>query len=63
MVGLRVGFNEMDLRQKVKAVGAKWGPGRRLWMLRRDRAIGLGLQERIATRRANKRFMLFDACI
>jgi hypothetical protein len=39
----------MDLRQKVKAVGAKWDPGRRLWMLRRDRAIGLGLQERIAT--------------
>jgi hypothetical protein len=49
LVGLRVGFKEMDLRQKVKAVGAKWDPGRRLWMLRRDRAIGLGLQERIAT--------------
>jgi hypothetical protein len=39
----------MDLRQKVKGVGAKWDPGRRLWMLRRDRAIELGLQERIAT--------------
>jgi hypothetical protein len=49
LVGLRVGYKETDLRQKVKAVGAKWDPGRRLWMLRRDRAIGLGLQERIAT--------------
>jgi hypothetical protein len=49
LVGLRVGFKEMDLRQKVKAVGAKWDPGQRLWMLRRDRVIGLGLQGRIAT--------------
>ena len=49
LVGLRVGFKEMDLRQKVKAAGAKWDPERRLWMLRRDRAIELGLQDRIAT--------------
>jgi hypothetical protein len=49
LVGLRVDFEEMGLRQKMKAVGAKWGPGRRLWLLRRDRAIGLGLQARIAT--------------
>jgi len=47
LVGLRVGFKEMDLRQKVKAAGAKWDPERRLWMLRRERAIGLGLQGRI----------------
>jgi len=46
---LRVDFEEMGLRQKMKAVGAKWDPGRRLWLLRRDRAIGLGLQARIAT--------------
>ena len=48
LVGLRVGFKETELRQKVKAVGAKWDPGQRLWMLCRDRAIDLGLQERIA---------------
>jgi hypothetical protein len=48
LVGLRVDFEEVDLRQKVKAAGARWDPGRRLWMLRRDRAIRLGLQERIA---------------
>lgn len=49
LVGLRVGFEEMALRQKLKAAGARWDPGRRLWMLSRHRAIGLGLQERIAT--------------
>ena len=48
LVGLRVGFKETELRQKVKAVGAKWDPGQRLWMLCRDHAIDLGLQERIA---------------
>jgi len=49
LVGLRVGFKEMGLRQRVKTAGAKWDPGRRVWLLHRDRAIGLGLQERIAT--------------
>jgi hypothetical protein len=48
LVGLRVELEEVDLRQKVKAAGARWDPGRRLWILRRDRAIRLGLQERIA---------------
>jgi hypothetical protein len=49
VVGLRVKFEEEGLREKVKAAGGAWNPSRRLWMLRRDRAIGLGLQDRIAT--------------
>ena len=55
LVGLRVDFEGMRLRQKMKAVGAKWDPGRRLWLLRRDRAIGLGLQARIATPTAEQK--------
>ena len=49
LVGLRVGFEVAALREKVKATGAEWKPQQRLWLLRRDRAIGLGLQDRIAT--------------
>jgi len=44
-----VGFEEADLRQKVKATGAKWNPQPRPWLLRRDRAVALGVQARIAT--------------
>ena len=49
LVGLRVEFEEAGLREKVKAAGAKWNPQQRLWLLRRDRAVGLGFQARIAT--------------
>lgn len=31
VVGLRVGFNEVELQRRVKLAGGKWNPRRRLW--------------------------------
>ena len=63
LVGLRVDFEEMGLRQKMKAVGAKWDPGRRLWLLRRDARSGSACKRESPHRPPNKWFMLFEACI
>ena len=46
-VALRVGWREVELRQRVKAAGGKWDPAARVWRLRRDRAEELGLEDRI----------------
>ncbi len=47
VVGLRVGWQEMELRHTVKTAGGRWNPARRLWELRYDRVVELGLEERI----------------
>ena len=47
MVGLRVTFQEVELQRQVKRAGGKWNPERRLWGLRYDQAVALGLEERI----------------
>ena len=47
MVTVRVGLQELDLRRKVKAAGRRWDPAKRLWVLRRERDQGLGLESRI----------------
>jgi hypothetical protein len=35
------------LQRRVKSVGGRWNPVRRLWELRRDQALKLGLIDRI----------------
>lgn len=47
MVGLRIDWREMKLGSKVKQAGGKWNPGRRIWEMRYDRVVELGLEERI----------------
>ena len=47
IVGVRVAFREADLQQKVRQAGGKWNPARRVWELRYDRAIALGLKDRL----------------
>lgn len=47
IVWLRVAFADEAARQRVKQAGGTWNPDRRLWQLRYDRAIALGLGSRI----------------
>ena len=46
-VGVRVEFKEADLQRRVKEAGGKWNPARKLWELRYDQAVRLGLKSRI----------------
>ena len=48
LVGVRVGVQEVSLQRQVKLAGGRWNPRRRIWELRRDQAVKLGLKERIA---------------
>ena len=48
LVGVRVGLQEVSLQRQVKRAGGRWNPTRRVWELRRDQALKLGLKERIA---------------
>jgi len=47
IVGLRVAFADMAVRSRVKEAGGTWNPQRRVWELRYDRVIALGLEDRI----------------
>ncbi len=47
IVGLRVELAEAELQRKVKQAGGKWNPARRLWEIRYDQAVKLGLKGRI----------------
>ena len=47
IVGVRVAFADVAVRDRVKQAGGTWDPQRRLWALRYDRAIALGLDDRI----------------
>jgi len=47
LVGLRVAFADVAVRERVKQAGGTWNPERRVWHLRYDRAVALGLTSRI----------------
>jgi hypothetical protein len=47
IVGLRVAFADVALRDRVKQAGGTWNPERRVWQLRYDRVLALGLNGRI----------------
>ena len=48
IVPVRVAFGELALRQQVKQAGGTWNPERKVSELRYDRAVPLGLVDRIA---------------
>ena len=48
IVGLRVAFADVIVRNRVKQAGGTWNPERRVWQLRYDRVVALGLNSRIA---------------
>jgi hypothetical protein len=47
MVGLRIGVQEGALQEKIRQAGGQWQRGRKLWELRYDQALALGLKARI----------------
>jgi hypothetical protein len=47
LVGLHVAFADVAVRERVKQAGGTWHPGRKLWQLRYDRVVALGLTRRI----------------
>lgn len=48
IVGVRVAFADVAIRNRVKQAGGTWNPEGRVWPLRYDRAVALGLHTRIA---------------
>jgi hypothetical protein len=49
-VGVRLAYNEVDLRRQVKAVGGTWDPAERLWFLPEEHVRRLGLLQRVVKR-------------
>jgi hypothetical protein len=47
IVALRVAFADVAVRARLKQAGGAWNSVRRLWQLRYDRVIALGLTSRI----------------
>jgi hypothetical protein len=47
IVGVRVAFADIATRDRVKQAGATWDPERRVWQLRYDRVLALGLRARV----------------
>ncbi len=47
LVAVRVGWQEKELQQQVKAAGGKWDRRARVWWLGRGRVESLGLESRI----------------
>jgi hypothetical protein len=47
IVALRVAFAEVAVRERVKQAGGKWDPDRKVWEIRYDQAVALGLDTRI----------------
>jgi hypothetical protein len=48
VVGLRVAFADVAVCERVKQAGGKWNPDRRVWEIRYDHAVALGMGARIA---------------
>src|SRR5947209_9827850 len=53
IVGLRVAFADVAVRDRVKQAGGTWNPERRVWQLRYDRVVALGLNSRIVDETAS----------
>ncbi len=46
-VYIKIGYNEQDLRERVKRAGAYWNPDKKAWHLRTQVVYQLGLEHRI----------------
>jgi hypothetical protein len=47
MVGVRVGFAEVERREQVKQMGGKWNCSRKVWEMRYEHVVALKLEARI----------------
>jgi len=46
-LAVRVEYWESDLREKVKSAGAIWRPRHKLWEMRYEHIVALGLESRV----------------
>ena len=53
IVGVRIGFAEVDMRERVKQAGGKWNRSRKVWELRYDQVVALTLEARIVEEKAS----------
>ena len=53
IVGVRVDFAEVEIRQRVKQVGGKWNRSRKVWDMRYDQVVALKLEARIVEEEAS----------
>ena len=53
IVGVRVGFAEGEMRERVKQAGGKWDRRRKVWELRYDQVVALKLEARIVKEEAS----------
>jgi len=53
IVGLRVAFADLAVRDWVKQAGGTWDPERRVWQLRYDHVVALALTVRIVDEAAS----------
>ena len=49
MVAVRIGYEETDLRERAKRLGALWRPSQRLWEMRWLDAKHPGIADRVPT--------------
>ena len=49
-VGIRIEYQEADLRRQIKAAGGMWDPSERLWFIPEEEVRRLGLVQRVAKR-------------
>ncbi len=45
--GVRVGFAEVEVRDRVKQAGGRWNRSRKVWEMRYDHVVALKLESRI----------------
>ena len=50
LMAIHVGADERTLQQQVRQAGGRWDSQRKVWSLRHERVIALGLQERVIGR-------------
>lgn len=49
-VGIRIGYQESELRKQIKAAGGMWDPAQQLWFVPEEEIRRLGLVQRVAKR-------------
>ena len=47
IIHVRIEYGEVELGRKLKSAGGKWNSAKRVWEIRYDKAIALGLEKRI----------------
>jgi hypothetical protein len=53
LVGLRIGFREVELQRRIRQAGGKWNAADRLWEIRYNQVVKLDLTERIEKKKVS----------